>query len=122
MVFDEPTIQTADGGALRNATQPAGGAAPGRPRRRWLKRILLGAVIFALIGWVAGALLLRSWTAKPPAIPANAEILQQKIQEHDGKVWLGQSWVGRREGLLTVYLKGGPFELGYANGVLLRPQ
>jgi hypothetical protein len=35
---------------------------------------------------------------------------------------LGQSWVGHREGLLTVYLKGGPFELGYANGVLLQPQ
>jgi hypothetical protein len=90
--------------------------------RKWSTRIFLGTVIFALTGWLSGALLLRSWTARPPPIPANASILQLKAQEHDGKVWLGQSWVGRREGLLTVYLKGAPFEMGYASGVLLQPQ
>ncbi len=93
-----------------------------KPKRKWLKRVAVGGVLLALGGWLTGALLLRSWTAKPPPIPANASILQLKTQERDGRIWLGESWVGRREGLLTVYLKGDPFELGYAAGVLMQPQ
>jgi len=124
MAFDDPGIQIADRGPLKTAEESANSATTdrGRSKRKWPKRIFLGTVILALIAWLGGAFLLRSWTAKPPPIPLNASILQLKTQEHDGKVWLGQSWVGRREGLLTVYLKGGPFELGYANGVLLQPQ
>jgi Acyl-coenzyme A:6-aminopenicillanic acid acyl-transferase. len=124
MAFDHPGTQIADRTALKNADGPvaAGGKNRGRPKWKWPKRILFGTVVFAFTGWSVGALLLRSWTARPPPLPANASILQVKTKEHDGKVWLGQSWVGHREGLLTVYLKGGPFELGYANGVLLQPQ
>src|SRR4051812_4825518 len=124
MAFDDPTMQTAERGILKTADDPAKIATAERrkPRWKWLKRIFLGIIIFALGSWVTGALLLRRWTAKPPPIPANAPILKLKTVEHDGKVWLGQSWVGRREGLLTVYLKGDPFELGYANGVLLQSQ
>jgi isopenicillin-N N-acyltransferase-like protein len=123
MALEDPTLQTSDRGGLQIAPEPKV-ATPARARtlRKWLKRILLGTILFAPTAWVVGALLLRSWTAEPPELPANASILQLKTQEHDGKVWLGQSWVGRREGLLTVYLKGSPFELGYANGVLLQPQ
>jgi len=124
MALDDPTTQTAGRGALRMADGPATNVTEhrGKPKWRWLKRIFLGTIVFALGGWLTGGLLLRSWTARPPPIPANASILQLKTGEHDGKVWLGQSWVGHREGLLTVYLKGRPFELGYANGVLLQPQ
>jgi isopenicillin-N N-acyltransferase-like protein len=42
--------------------------------------------------------------------------------ERDGKVWLGKSWAGRREGLLVAYLKGSPFEIGYAAGLLQKDQ
>src|ERR1043166_2018088 len=123
MAFEDETMQAVNRRGLQIADAPtAATESRTQPKWKWLKRILLGTVVFALSGWVTGALLLRSWTAKPPAIPTNASILQLKAQEHDGKVWLGQSWVGRREGLLTVYLKGNPFELGYANGVLLQPQ
>src|ERR1051325_5581344 len=48
--------------------------------------------------------------------------MRVKPESHDGKVWLGQSWLGRREGLLVVHLKGTPFEMGYASGVLLQDQ
>src|SRR6267154_1019530 len=124
MALDDPGIQIADPGGVKTGDEPSKIAAKGRgsPKRKWAKRILVGTVFFTVTGWLLGAFLLRSWTATPPPLPANASILQLKTQERDGKVWLGQSWVGRREGLLTVYLKGGPFDLGYASGVLLQPQ
>src|SRR5262245_13536336 len=124
MAIDHPGKQIADRGAVKTAETPAESAPINRAKakRKWPRRILVGTVIFGLTGWLLGAIMLRSWIATPPTIPADASILQLKTQEHDGKVWLGPSWVGRREGLLTVYLKGGPFELGYANGVLLQPQ
>ena len=87
--------------------------------KRWLKRILIGAAILALGGWLLLSFLLRQWTAKPPPLPANSSIVQLKPEPRDGKTWLGQSWVTRREGLLVVRLKGSPFEMGYASGTLL---
>jgi hypothetical protein len=43
-----------------------------------------------------------------------------KPEARDGKIWLGRSWVGEREGLTVIYLKGSPFEIGYADGVLMQ--
>src|SRR6266481_1256352 len=123
MALDDPGTQIAERGALKTADEPSqiGAISRGKPRK-WPRRIALGTVMFALVAWLGGALLLRIWTATPPPIPANASILALKTNQHDGKLWLGQSWVGRRDGLLTVYLKGSPFDLGYASGVLLQPQ
>lgn len=75
-----------------------------------------------LAGWLAIALLLRHWEAKPPPLPADISIMQLKPVARDGKVWLGKSWVGRRDGLLVIYLKGSPFEMGYAEGALMQDQ
>lgn len=90
--------------------------------KKWLKRILLGAVVLALVGWGAGAWLLHRWTAKPPPLPRDPAILSLKPEARDGKTWLGKSWAGRREGLTVVHLRGSPFEIGYAHGVLLEQQ
>src|SRR5256885_10163678 len=111
MIFDEPTAPATDSPALKSDEARGIAGTPRKPnrKRKRLKRIAFGALIFALGGWLIGALFLRSWIAKPPPIPANASILQLKTEERDGRIWLGQSWVGRREGLLTVYLKGDPF-------------
>jgi hypothetical protein len=123
MALDDPGTQIAERGALKTADTPSGIANKRRGKlRKWLKRIALVTIVFALVAWLGGALLLRRWTATPPPIPANAPILALKTNQHDGKLWLGQSWVGRRDGLLTIYLKGDPFELGYSSGVLLQPQ
>ena len=89
---------------------------------RWLKRILIGASVLGLGGWLLGSVLLRSWTAKPPPLPADVSILQLKPELRAGKTWLGQSWMTHREGLLVIRLKGTPFEMGYASGVLLTDQ
>jgi hypothetical protein len=90
--------------------------------KKWVKRILAGALVLALAGWIAGAWLLRRWTAQPPPLPADTVIMGLKPESREGKVWLGKSWVGRREGLLVVHLQGSPLEMGYAHGVLLRDQ
>ena len=90
--------------------------------KRWLKRILIVGVVLTLGGWLLGSFLMRMWTAKPPPLPADVSIMQRKPEQRDGKTWLGQSWVTRREGLLVVRLKGSSFDMGYASGVLLQDQ
>ncbi len=89
---------------------------------KWLKRGLLGAAVLGLAGALTASCLLRHWTAKPPPLPANTAIMGLQSDSRDGKVWLGKSWVGRRDGLLVMSLKGSPFEMGFANGRLLQTQ
>jgi isopenicillin-N N-acyltransferase like protein len=123
MALDDSVTQLAEPGVLKTADEPSQAGTKRRSKPwKWPKRIALGTVLFGLVAWLGGALLLRNWTATPPPIPANASILALKTNQYDGKLWLGQSWVGRRDGLLTVYLKGAPFDLGYSSGVLLQPQ
>lgn len=90
--------------------------------KKWLKRILLGGLLVALVGWLWLSWLVRSSVAQPPPLPVDTAILQLHPEQRDGKTWLGKSWVTRRGGLLTVFLKGTPFEIGYAKAVLLTPQ
>ncbi len=87
---------------------------------KWLKRISLGGILLVLAVWLALSLLLRTWEAKPPSLPADTSITSLKPETRDGKTWLGKSWAGRRDGLLVVYLTGSPFEMGYADGVLMQ--
>jgi hypothetical protein len=89
---------------------------------RWLKRIVLGTIALALVGWLVGAWLLQRWTAKPPPLPLDTRILSLQPEPRDGRIWLGKSWAGRREGLAVVFLKGSPLEIGYAHGALLEAQ
>lgn len=90
--------------------------------KKWLKRILIGAIVLTLVGWFVIASLLRHWTAKPPPLPRDVAIMSLKPESRDGKVWLGKSWMSHREGLPVVHLQGSPFEIGYAHGVLLQDQ
>jgi tetratricopeptide (TPR) repeat protein len=88
--------------------------------KKWLQRIFFSAIFLVLISWLAVVLILRHCIAKPPPLPADVSILSLKPEARDGKIWLGKSWVGEREGLTVIYLKGSPFEMGYADGVLMR--
>jgi isopenicillin-N N-acyltransferase-like protein len=88
--------------------------------KKWLKRIFLGAIFLVLTGWLAIFLILQHCIAKPPPLPADVSIMSLTPEARDGKIWLGKSWVGQREGLTVIYLKGSPFEMGYADGVLMR--
>jgi len=88
--------------------------------KKWLKRILICGLFLVLAVWLFGPMLMRSWEAKPPPLPADTSIMQLKPETRDGKTWLGKSWVGQREGLTVIFLKGSPFEMGYADGVLMQ--
>ncbi|MGZ4961240.1 MAG: C45 family autoproteolytic acyltransferase/hydrolase [Limisphaerales bacterium] len=90
--------------------------------KKFLKRLLIGAIVLTLAGWAVISSLLRHWTAKPPPLPRDVAFLQLKPESRDGKVWLGKSWMSHREGLLVVHLQGSPLEMGYAHGVLLQNQ
>jgi len=83
-------------------------------------RISVSAIFLVLIVWLAITLILQHCIAKPPPLPADVSIMSLKPVARDGKIWLGKSWVGQREGLTVIYLKGSPFEIGYANGVLMQ--
>jgi isopenicillin-N N-acyltransferase like protein len=86
----------------------------------WGKRILLGVILVALLGWLAAVTIIHFSIAKPPALPADVSVLQLKPEAHDGKTFLGKSWAGEREGLTVVYLKGSPLEIGFADGTLMQ--
>jgi len=73
-----------------------------------------------LAGVPAVAVILKHSIAKPPPMPADLSIMSLQPEARGGKIWLGKSWVGQREGLTVVYLKGSPFEMGYADGVLMQ--
>ena len=88
----------------------------------WLKRIVLLAIALVVLGGIVLHFLLGAWAAKPPPFPTDTAILHQPLQTNSGKVSIGKSWVEQREGLLVAHLRGSPFEIGYANGALLRPQ
>src|SRR4051794_20723446 len=90
--------------------------------KKWLKRILICGLGLSVGSWLTGSWLLKSWMAKPPPLPADVKILQLKPQVREGKIWVGQSWLGHREGLLVLLLKGTPFEMGYADASLLQTQ
>jgi hypothetical protein len=87
-----------------------------------LKKILIVLAVLVVGGWLMGNLLMRMWTAKPPPLPADVSIMQAKIEQRDGKTWLGQSWVSQREGLMVIRVKGSSFDQGYASGKLLQKQ
>ena len=83
-------------------------------------RILLGAVLIVLAGWLGAVVIVRHSIAQPPPLPADVSILKLKPVVRDGKTWLGQSWAGSREGLPVVFLKGSPLEIGFADGALMQ--
>ena len=87
-----------------------------------LKKILIVLAVLVVGGWFMGNLLMRMWTAKPPPLPADVSIMQAQIEQRDGKTWLGQSWVSKREGLMVIRLKGSSFDQGYASGKLLQKE
>jgi isopenicillin-N N-acyltransferase like protein len=89
---------------------------------KWLRRILLAVLVLAVTPWAIGVWLFGTWIARPPLVPNKAALVRLTPESRDGKVWLGQSWAGRREGLPVIFLKGSPIEIGYAQGVLLQQQ
>ena len=88
---------------------------------KWLRRILwlaggAGVTCFAL--WAVMYALMYHWVAWPPPMPAASPLLSAALETRGDRVWLGQNWFGKRDGLPVLYLTGTPFEMGCANGRL----
>ncbi len=83
-------------------------------------RVLAVLVLLVLVGWITAVIAVRHSIAQPPPLPADTSIMNLKPVQKDGKTWLGKSWTTEREGLRIVYLTGSPFEIGYADGVLMQ--
>jgi len=69
-----------------------------KPVKKWLKRVLLGAVALTLVGWLAGAWMLQTWTAKPPPPPPRDRAIRLlKPEPRDGKLcWANRGRAGAR--------------------------
>ena len=92
-----------------------------RGQHKWRRRLLwvTGSLVGLLLAtWLGMVALMHLWVAKPPPLPVNTAITELTPESRDGRVYLGQSWFGKVEGLPVLYLKGTPFEMGYANGAL----
>ena len=92
-----------------------------RALRHWRRRLLYlagGLALTACALWIALYLLMAHWLAKPPVLTEPPAIAQLVPQSRGDRVYLGRSWLGRREGLQVLYLTGTPFEIGYANSAL----
>ena len=90
-------------------------------RRKWMRRLLWlagGGVVALLALWAVMLGLMSHWVAKPPALANPPAIVSLLPETRGDRVYLGQNWFGRRDGLPVLYLTGTPFEMGYANGVL----
>jgi len=90
-------------------------------RCKWLRRLLWlagGGVAALLVLWGVMLALMYHWIAKPPALAETPAIVSLAPETRGDRVYLGQNWFGRRNGLPVLYLAGTPFEMGYANGVL----
>lgn len=90
-------------------------------RGRWLRRLAwlcVGFTVFVLVLWGVLTALMLHWVAEPPPLPRNTSITQEAPTNRGDRVYVGRSWLGRREGLPVLYLTGTPFEMGYANSAL----
>jgi hypothetical protein len=96
-------------------------AQPPPARRRLRRRLLVGLgalVALPFAAYAAMLLLMWSWTANPPEVPADAPLLRERVVREGTRTSLGRCWFDTRDGLNVLYLAGPPFERGYANGVL----
>lgn len=95
---------------------------PKRNWRRWAPWLGSALLVSPLLAWAVMLALMHSWVATEPMPPGTPAITGLAPEARGDRVYLGRNWLGRREGLPVLYLTGGPFEMGYANGVLTREQ
>ncbi len=60
--------------------------------------------------------------SKPEPHPKLAHMQSMSIEEKDGVIYFGESKKYKKRGITVVSLKGEPYEIGYAHGVLLKDE
>ncbi|HEV8325678.1 MAG TPA: C45 family peptidase [Myxococcota bacterium] len=80
-----------------------------------LRRILVGAAVFAALLVIAYGLFVWTVAIDAPDTPEPPAIV---TRVDGGRVVFGKSWMARRGKIWEVHLRGDPFEMGYAHGRL----
>jgi len=89
--------------------------------RKWRRRLLkcvAGFVVAIGLLYLVLWVLMWHWVPDPPSLAEEPAITRLAPERRGDRVYLGRSWLDRREGLPVLYLTGTSFEMGYANGVL----
>ncbi len=91
---------------------------PSRRRRRLIRFLLI--LVLAGPALVLGFSWFTEWycTARPPALTNEPAILKASLRREGNRIWLGESWLARENGLICLSVTGDPFTLGYANACL----
>lgn len=90
--------------------------------KKKLRRLAAALAVLAALGW--GASLGIDWycEARPPRVEPRPAVAKEAAREsEDGYRRLGPCYIGRKDGILRMYLEGAPFERGYTNAVLTQP-
>lgn len=90
----------------------------GRKTRRTLKGFLIALLAIALL--ITGLSWFIDWycLARPPTVSGSFRILNAPLISEGDRVYLGKSWLSKKEGIIRVYLTDDPFNLGCANARL----
>jgi isopenicillin-N N-acyltransferase-like protein len=85
--------------------------------RRGLRALVALSLLVAVL-WLVMLSLMLLWIAREPKLENAPAILTMTPERRDGRVYLGANWFGQCGDLKVLFLKGSPFEMGYADGVL----
>jgi len=92
-----------------------------RPVSKKIGFIILAALATIIAGCVSRENI-RVPSSNPRPHPRLAQLQSLSTVEKQGRVYFGASHRYQKRGIEVVVLKGGPYELGYARGVLLKDE
>ena len=84
--------------------------------------LLVTAIIIFSAVWFIKTSRISSGRAYAPERSVSELLGAEKIREEDGRTWFGRAWKERRDGNLVVSISGGPYEMGFQHGTLLREE
>ncbi len=87
-------------------------------RRRLLKVALIVLALLVLAGVGANFWINYAYVLRPPVLDSVPPIVTMQLSDDGAVKRIGESWLAEKDGILRMRLKGGPFELGYANARL----
>ena len=86
---------------------------------RWLRRLLLLAVVLGVGLPLAYALFLRATRLQPPPIDeATRRAAELPVEIKGARSYVGKSWISRERSIWEEHLEGTPYALGYAQARL----
>ena len=90
---------------------------------KYTNRFIVTAILsFVLLAGCAGQENIQIPSSDPIPHPKLTRMQSTSIKERDGVVYFGESKKYKKRGITVVALKGEPYEMGYAHGILLKEE